>query len=57
MTKPATEKDGWSCHVLLLHYFKYKMCTILEADNEGFMLVGAAHTATEIEHGVVVIQR
>ena len=34
----------------------YKMCSILEAVEEGLMLIGGAELTTEVPDGIVIIQ-
>ena len=36
--------------------FKNKVCAVLETIEEGFMLVGGADAAAEVEYCIVVIQ-
>ena len=45
----------WS--IVSFMQFKNKVCAVLETIEEGFMLVGGAEAAAEVEHCVVIIQR
>ena len=40
----------------LLYYFIHKMCTILQAIEEGLTLIGSAELTTEVPHGIVIVQ-
>ena len=37
--------------------FKNKVCSVLEAVEEGFVFIGGTEAAAEVEHCVIIIQR
>ena len=42
--------------MLILFKFAHQICTVLETIEEGFVFVGAAEAAAEVEDGIVIIQ-